>query len=192
MSEPAFDPDTVDHVLESRLGTLAQLERNYLATGNPLYAWDAIRLCLNQRRMALPPWLLRFLLEAAKNLIALAEGHDPTTFPERQEGEVADAYMGRFLEWKGKEVPPDKAIGILARALGLSRRGYNAFASFQRDHAAQMAAIEAELAAKSRDYPHMIPRDPAEVTREVEKARNSSPESAKRTIRRGRRQRQPP
>ena len=188
-----FDSDEPqDFVFEGRLKTLRQLERNFATTGNPLYAWDAVRLCLVRRGAPpIPEWLLGFLLNTAKDLFALAEGHDPTTFPTRIAGESNEAHMLRFSAWKAKTVSPDAALRLVPRVLGLSRQGHNAFAVFARNQEAEMAAIQARLAAKSLDLPYMIARDPREVTEEVQKARNSTRESAKRTIRQGRRRREP-
>jgi hypothetical protein len=98
---------------------LPSLERWHRETRNPLYAWEAIALCLNaDPAEPIPTWCVPYLADAAGNITDLAWG----------------CGQGR--------IKPDAAGAAIGKALGLSRQGFNAFTKICRDREAMRAALD--------------------------------------------------
>ena len=103
---------------------LKDLESLYEATGNPLYAWDAIGWCAQRMdpRRPLPDWCRGYLEEVAVELLALAE----------------------------RDGKPAVKAGKVTQALGFTRQGYNAFKDYASAGANAHLAFWFEQAVKRR------------------------------------------
>jgi hypothetical protein len=98
--------------------TLDRLESWHETTQNPLYAWEAIDLCLRMSPSpTFPVWCLAVLRDAATKIFYLSRGTD------FREPSVAPC-----------ELPPNRAVELVAEALSLSSKGKkNAFAALVHD-----------------------------------------------------------
>ncbi len=96
-----------ENLLVSALRREETLFRN---TGNPLHVWRAIDMCLSEiEPKPLPGWCLIYLKDVSANLKALSW---------RKDFRVKD---------KEKKISSKAATELLAPALGLTRKGWNAF-----------------------------------------------------------------
>jgi hypothetical protein len=90
-------------------------------SGNPLYAWLALAHLADRydlgssKPFAIPAWVAETVLAAAVNLRSLTLGLPVSQGPEA-------------------ESAPKEALPQVTQALGLSRGGWNAFATIMRDH----------------------------------------------------------
>ena len=141
------DDDPARSIRAERAADLDRLQRTMLATGNPLYAWEAIKSCHHPNYpMPYPEWVRDYLRDTAIELHVLARLLDPNTFPEQGEAETDADHMTRFEAWqRTARVSPKKAAELTVRALGLVRRGWNAYRQFFADSEASMAALEYEF-----------------------------------------------
>jgi hypothetical protein len=119
--------DTVDDAarsLTTRSALNSYEQRYYRSERNPLYAWLAIGLCTDPGlSVQMPRWCADYLHWAASRLMSLSEG---TIGPNAS------------LSW-------ERAIELLPRATGFSRKGWNAFKSDSAQRQAVKAAAEYDL-----------------------------------------------
>jgi hypothetical protein len=104
-------------------------ETLYRNTGNPIHVWDAISSCRSARPkpLPLPTWCLEYLQIAAMNVRHLSRGADYRRRPKAKEGDPA------FHDFLGtKTMTPKKATTLVLGALGLTRKGWNAFTEHAR------------------------------------------------------------
>lgn len=175
----AKDPDPDSEIRKEREETIARLGRKMQRTGNPLYAWDAIRMCHHKNYpMPYPDWVREYLNGAAQNLIALTEERNPLTYPERRADESAEAHRARWEAWKAQTITDADALRLAPQVLGLVRKGRNVFRLFRIARATDIASVRHDLqvAGESRD-----------VIAEEMKTRSISEETAKRRLALGRR-----
>ena len=137
--------------------SLKDLGSLYEATGNPLYAWDAIGWCSqgSDPRRPLPNWCRDYLEEVAFELLDLAE--------------------------RGGK--PAGQIGKAVQILGFTRQGYNAFKDLASADANMLLTFWYERAVKTRrgqDYLEAVGAknqdpdnvaDPEKLMKRIQKAR---------------------
>lgn len=118
-----------------RNAALERLRRQYYRDLNPLYVWQAVGLCnlADYPPRPLPRWCMTYLTTVAVRLTALGRLNDPRSYPFQQPGETGDAQADRQAAWRAQRMPPAAAIGVVPWALGLTRRGWNAFARFDAE-----------------------------------------------------------
>src|SRR5258708_987132 len=84
---------------------LKDRQRWFEESHNPLYAWEAIYICLeNNEEISLPLWCREYLCMAAKNLCQLSYGRDLREGASRE------------------KISPDRAMKLVANALSLSKQ----------------------------------------------------------------------
>jgi hypothetical protein len=148
-----------EHELQA---TLDRLEAWYETSQNPLYAWEAIDLCLKTSPFpTIPVWCLAVLRDAATKLFYLSRGTD------FREPSLAPC-----------ELPPNRAIELVAEALSLSSKGKkNAFAALVQDRGI------------ARDASQFLWRDslgsPQSALDEIMADRNIESDRAKRIVAKG-------
>jgi hypothetical protein len=111
----SISPHDFEHELKA---TLDRLEAWYEISQNPLYAWEAIDVCLNAAPFPnIPLWCIAVLRDAAAKLFYLSRGtdfRDPSRAP--------------------CQLPPNRAVELVAEALSITRKGKkNAFATLVQD-----------------------------------------------------------
>ena len=121
-----INPQAVRLASELR-STLEYARKLYDETGNPLYAMWAIHLSVRDSRLdpasAIPDWCLDWLHSAFGNVLAIARG------VQRRGAPISS-------ETRAKRVlTPRGAAQRVPQALGLTRRGKNAFRDFGADGA---------------------------------------------------------
>lgn len=144
------DDDPRAMMRAARIADLDMLHRRMQATGNPLYAWDAIRHCHHPNYpLPYPRWVCDYLDRTATELHVLGRLLDPTLFPERRAAESDAEFRLRFEDWAagkhGVAITPREARELTAGALGLVRRGWNAFKQFHADARARSDALDHDL-----------------------------------------------
>ena len=156
------------------------LRSSYSATGNPIYAWEAIDWCRNGANppCPLPDWCVDYLAEAAKKVSALMatepqvttiDGVVVTTFGSIGSGPGATPHTPNESEMLG--------------ALGFTGKGWNAFKNAGSELRACRAAVRFHQARK-------IGRSSSEALDEVmawlgEDDAKADETNAKRLIRKG-------
>jgi hypothetical protein len=105
--------------------TLRRLRHWYDETSNPLYAWEAIFRCFaNDDVQHVPDWCICYLREASENLYRLSCGADFRS---------------------DKKIGPQRAVGLIAEALYLSKRGKrNAFAALLKERDLMRLGLDAK------------------------------------------------
>jgi hypothetical protein len=176
---PPDDEELIALHATMRDEALAALHRAWIAEGNPIHVWQAIRQCQPPAYppCALPDWVLAYLVGAAVDLENLAHLLDPTTYPERKSGESYRDHVVRDREWRAQ--PPlngTQAAARVPRVLGFTRPGWNAFI---RWHAVESDASLA-LAERFADVPRRT-----FLERERQRRNLEEPGSLRRRLRRG-------
>jgi hypothetical protein len=127
-------------------------ERKFRTSENPVYVWQAIWWsadCAVTRALAsgadtaeasaatllpLPPWVLQYLANAARELLFLNQGLDSRT--RAPHALIGNRDAEADGNWRGNPTFDfDQALSRVPNALGLVRQGWNAF----RDHKARRA-----------------------------------------------------
>jgi hypothetical protein len=126
----------------------------YEATRNPLYAWQALAalFALNRLRrragqdaMPLPHWCEEYLGIIARRLADLAEGLDFREAPQPFGRLPRTAEALQRTHRRRRTVPPDRAREQVPAALGLVRKGWNAFERAQALREKELDELGAEL-----------------------------------------------
>lgn len=120
-SPPAHEPapNFTDNALDN-------LRREYEATKNPLWAWEAIRTCeggFYGERRPMPSWCTEYLVRCAERVAALWDGRDFRS--------TADP----------KKLLHTEAVALVPEAMGFMRKGFNAFKSGDGDVTRRRAAV---------------------------------------------------
>lgn len=88
---------------DARTADLEELRHCFEATGNVLYAWVAIRVCLASARggprLPLPAWVLDYLARGAEDISDLGRFIDPRRRPRQIEGESDHEFFLRESAW---------------------------------------------------------------------------------------------
>jgi len=97
-------------------------------TGNPVYIWREILVCLSppdrQSRRPLPDYCLDYLASCADGISRLAELRDPRTLEPRRAGETTAAYEARIAAWRqGARITPSDAADLVPFVFGLAIKG---------------------------------------------------------------------
>ena len=96
--------------------------------------------------MKYPVWCCNYLERTATELHVLARLLDPRRFPERQPREPRSCTgAGSRIGAARRRSPLAMHGKLTAPALGLTRRGWNAFGRFHADAASKMAALDYEF-----------------------------------------------
>ncbi len=119
------------------------IERN-----NPLFAWERIYIELlhtyaraadddSLASVELPVWCLKYLAGVSRYFIEYAKGRDPDKLPAWKDyeriGLSEEQYEQDFSRWmSSRSIDPAEALGKVAFALGMSRKGWNGFADWDR------------------------------------------------------------
>ena len=146
------DLNAVLEALERKTGRV--LKRLAEENRNPLYVWEALLDTVRRvqswseksqagfarpfEKTAVPNWILWYLTGVADQLLAQAQGRDPRRRQSRfRRGEIP----GR----REAEISTADACRRLSTTMGLSRRGWNAFAEYRTRAIAENAAIFKEF-----------------------------------------------
>ena len=116
------------------------LRERFEEEGNPLFAWEAVRVCnfADMPQHPIPEWCLSYLVTLSCRLWDLSELRDAKSRPWRDDDEMQGAFQVRLDAWEARHVTPTEALAQLSWVLDFSRQGWNAFkayASEQRDEA---------------------------------------------------------
>jgi hypothetical protein len=117
-------------------------EREFLASKNPLYAWQAIRYCAEEARrcalesgasqdealaappMPLPQWVLRYLATVADQFYPLSLRLDVQICPSEDD----DGFEEAYARWRNNPtLDAGTALGRVTRILGFPPNGRSAF-----------------------------------------------------------------
>jgi hypothetical protein len=127
---------------------LAELEADYLETGNPLFAWIAMAACHSERAVVAagprtpPEWVMRCIGLAASTMRNLALGRDWRAFDQIPDEGWSRREREAVRAWAAGTLDADDAARLVPWALGLTRPGFNAFR--------QVAARDAQKALAER------------------------------------------
>lgn len=114
---------------------LANLKGQYDQTKNPVYVWRAIAVCggdLTGEPSPYPAWCVEYLTRTSQNITWLAQRRDSRT------KDPSHVDRGRVAAISFAE-----ALKRLPNALGLSKKGWNAFGAAFADETARVLAVEA-------------------------------------------------
>ena len=110
---------------DERVADLDGLRHRFELTGNPLYAWVAIRACLASSRggprLTLPDWVLGYLARVAEDFSDLGTFVDPRNRPRQADGE-SDWYFG--VPGKGE---PDWAPELPEKGMPAARLAHDRY-----------------------------------------------------------------
>lgn len=150
----------IDPAAKERTNDLARLRHWYDETQNPLYAWEAIALCLhNDDPPAIPDWCVPYLRDVAGNIFALTRRAD-----FRRRGAT-------------EKLSDSEALRLIPEALQLVSKGSrNAFASMVKDRDDMRDANTVMWNFKP---------DPEDPLEKIARRRSISPDRAKRIVARG-------
>lgn len=145
MDDDEDDPRKI--MLAGRAAELDQLNKQYAATRNPLYVWEAVRHCHHPNHpQPYPEWVRTYLHATAEDLCALGMLRNPNTYPVRQPAESEDQHFARYRQWLAEpDLKPRVALSLTARALGLVRDGWNAFQRFHANAGDRSTALDFDL-----------------------------------------------
>lgn len=165
-----------------RARVLEKLHERFLEEWNPLFAWDALRICniADWPSRPLPDWCMDYLVTLSCRLYDLAALRNAKSRPWRDDDELQAAFEQRLSKWEAKHVTPAEALAQLPWIFDLSRQGWNAFKAYameQQDEATSIA-FKFKPSAGKRSYVEALAR-----------RWNVEEESAERRIRRARRRR---
>jgi hypothetical protein len=144
----SFNDETkdADHAVK-----LAACEKNFCETGNGLYAWAAIYLCLADgigSAHEFPSWLRTYLLESAIGLRFLADRRNAVTRPKRDQFDSDDTYIKAMKPWGQDRINFTEAaelapvlLKLKAPGKGAKAQGSNLFLKFSKDMEGYDAAI---------------------------------------------------
>lgn len=145
-------------------------------TQNPVYAWLALEARFHSHlgsmldkpvgpEFSIPGWVAEYLLWVTQDLVSLSSGINPRIAPDpdccRSSSEpfssLAEVLQSEEIQAAVDErrVSPTKAMELLPAVLGLSRRGWNAFASFDAT-TNKMQEFRAFEAMRANGVPHKI------------------------------------
>ena len=126
----------------------------YEATSNPLYAWNAlaalfalnrVRRRAGQDAVPLPHWCEEYLGIVARRLADLAEGLDFREAPEPFGRLPRTAEALQRTHRRKRTVRPDRAREQVPSALGLAKKGWNAFERVQALREKEVDELGVEL-----------------------------------------------
>jgi hypothetical protein len=117
-----------------------ELRVEFERDGNPVYVFAAISWLASEARAAaptardaavalpssLPPWIMRYLIDIARDVQRLAQGRNPFTMPVDQDPR-SDHGEEAWRKWTSEGLEPATALRMLPAVMGFARPGKNAF-----------------------------------------------------------------
>lgn len=172
---PEID-DGISNLFEERCKAFLE---NYMETGNPIWAWEALSMWLipmraDIGRFPIPKVLIGFLMENYSGINTLWNGWKPLEYRDGVHLEPADH----------KDITPSEACDFLPEALRLRGYKWNAFDDFRRGQQAGALQIKKQEAREDG----LTEAEAMEIVRKL--AGVSDPRTARRKLKGGRGPRQ--
>lgn len=174
------DAKLIEHHRKMQEQTLRDLHRRWLADGNTLHVWAAIRAChpVAYPPRRLPDWVVAYLASLAVDIGVLARLRDPLAYPVRQPGETLAAHTARHDAWaNATPLTGTTAARLLPRVMGFVRKGWNAFTRADAVESDKSLAFAARFSGM---------QEAALIEQEQRRRNLAEPRSVKRRLTRGR------
>jgi hypothetical protein len=134
---------TLDQESDSEAEAVEHFRACFETTGNPIYVFWALRGIYmeaafrvrdsdgkSEYKPKIPEWIHGYLSFVSRNIFNLAYNRDPRTFPHDMDITTPEGKAAWRIWLHEGVIEREKAIELLPGALGMSRKGWNAFSNF--------------------------------------------------------------
>lgn len=135
--------DTLDGESDAEAEAIEHFRARFERTGNPIYVFWALRGIYmgaafrvrdsdgkDEYEPKIPKWIHEYLSFVSRNIFNLAYSRDPRTVPHDMDITTPEG-KAAWRAWLHEgALEREKAIDLLPSALGMSRKGWNAFSHF--------------------------------------------------------------
>jgi hypothetical protein len=154
MAERSASEDPFSYELEASTLDAMEVDRDrYDHTKNPLIIWQALNtwFTLNHHRalarkapLPMPEWIASYLCVVARRITDLANGLDYQEAPEPYGALPRAQESVQRAKSRVQTLTPDKASNRVPAALGLVRKGWNAFERLSSRRSKEIDALSTE------------------------------------------------